>query len=158
MSSPDYTRLRTPGIGWLTFCRVYIASDHILVVDCSGFEERYRRFLLTDVQAILLRRTAHGWLISLMLALLGGVLLLGGFSVGGQGVIVLGSLSILVFLLLVVNILRGPSCSALLRTRVQAHRINAFSRLSGTRRCLDQLIPLIQQAQSRSDSEPEAST
>lgn len=147
MSTPAYVRLQTPAIGWLTFCRVYVASDHLLVVDCSGFEERYRRFLFADVQAILVRYTVVGRVCNLLLGMVGGFAFLGGLVAGGGGFIALGGLSGLLFGLLLINVLRGPTCSVTLKTRVQCHRIKAFNRLKGTRRCVAELIPLIQQSQ-----------
>ena len=97
MTPPRYTQLRTPGLGWLSFSRVYLARDHLLVVDCSGMEERYRHFLLTDIQAILIRRTVYGQVLSLTLALLGSLFLAIGISIGAGGLMFWRILSGLTF-------------------------------------------------------------
>jgi hypothetical protein len=153
-SKPSYTRLRTPRLGWLRFSRVYLAADHLLLVDCSGFEERYRRILLADIEAIVIRRTISGGLMSLGLGFFGTSFLLVAWALGSGGLVIFGVLGAVLLISLLFNILRGPTCSVSLKTRVQLHQVKAFSRLVASRRCVEQLLPLIQRAQAVPSSAP----
>lgn len=148
MNSPVYRRLPTPQLGWLTFSRVYVGSDHVLVVDCSGFEERYRRFKFSDIQAVLIRHSARGRVLNFVLGLFGILTLVGCVAAASEGRLILGILSGLIFTVLLINVFRGPTAAVVLQTRVQLHPIKAFSRVHGTKRALQELTLLIQAAQS----------
>jgi hypothetical protein len=72
----DITYKPLPGAGYfglLSPTRVYLADDHLLGISRVAYQERYLRFYLADIQAIIVRRTQRhvAWTIvlSVMLAL-----------------------------------------------------------------------------------------
>lgn len=148
MNSLAYIRLRTPSLSLLTPSLVYLGADHLLVMDCSGFEERYRRFFYTDIQAIVIRKTASGRVMNLVLGFFSALFLIGAAALGNEGLVILGAVGVLLLILLVVNVVQGPTCAVFIKTRVQLHRVKAFSRLASTHRCVEDLFRRIQQAQA----------
>ena len=54
---PAYRKLPGRGLGWAGISRVWLADDHILEVSSLLFTERYRRFILKDISAHIVRRT-----------------------------------------------------------------------------------------------------
>lgn len=104
---------------------LHVAPDHLLLRSSSGFVETYRRFYLTDIEAITICKTVRGIFLNAGLGLglffsLMPVLVTRGphpFAWSFAGVFAL---------LLVVNVLRGPTCQTQLQTRVQTRSLPLY--------------------------------
>lgn len=164
---PHYERL--PGAGYRhggllaavrLRSRLYLAPDHLLLVDSTGYSEAYKRFYFRDIQAITLRKTPRAlrwtavfgvlglcFLPGLMLASANEVRFLWG---GGFGLMALG---------LLVNLLWGQSVVCHLRTAVQVEELPPLCRLPRAQRVLARLEPLILAAQAETaPAEPAQAT
>jgi hypothetical protein len=132
--------------GTLNLSSLFMGGDHLLLCDYrGGFTERYKRFYLSDIQAIIVRRTMH-WL--------GGAATWGFFAFCFL-VIALTThwnrfLEIMVGICLLFtlrHLVRGPSCRTHIRTAVQIDALPMLKRVRKTNRILGRLFPLIEQAQ-----------
>src|SRR5947208_2826726 len=75
--------------GWVLTtgkCCLWLAPDHLLAVETSGYTENYRRFFFRDIQAFTIQRTNH-WLIYMALFGIPTALLLYGwiYLIGSWG-------------------------------------------------------------------------
>jgi len=150
----DYKRL--PGkkknflVGKYT---LWLAADHILHIYARfGFED-YKRFYVADIQAITVQKTAAGWIQNLVfgiLAALFGFLLL---WVDGYGKIFPGIMTVALFLVLILNWLRGPTCKSTLQTAVQTEVLHSLHRLRTALKVMDRLKDLIHRVQGPLNAE-----
>lgn len=149
MSAAPNPYKRVPGLGIevYQYARLYIAADHLMLVGLSAWNESYRRFFFRDIQAFVIRKTQWGILYS-------ALWLLGFFSFAAValmledvGAVFFWCVASVFLIGLVVNIVRGPTCSCYVKTAVQTTRIAPLSRIKGSQRFLEQLKPLLAQAQ-----------
>lgn len=150
----NYQRLRVGGRGLTGNSSYWVGPNHLLVVEVSNYVERYRRFYFRDVQAILIQASYArlGWYIGFGgcagLTLLG--MLATGFGASRDNVLI--ALWFILFFLfmvgLLINALRGPSCSVHLRTAVQNQKLPGISRWHQAEVLVAALAPLISSAQS----------
>jgi hypothetical protein len=158
------TRERAPRqISLVTLSRssLWLGSDHLLFVECTGYTESYKRFYFRDIQAITIRQTKLWWLWIALLALpfllfaIG--LSFGVVSIATQGLksndlpvmIALGIPAAFFLLFLILNFFWGPSCRVQLRTAVQTEELGSISRVRQARRILNRIRPLIVEAQGQ---------
>jgi hypothetical protein len=160
---PSYRKLPGRGLGWSGFSTVWLAEDHLLEVNSVIFHERYRRFFLPDIGAIIIRRTrvrfywnlAHGFIG------IGGALIAGGLAYGAAFIkeddariplwIFFGMIApfaVASLILLVINVALGPTCRCHLRTASGWRVLSAPSRLRSARRFFAQVAPLVEAAQA----------
>ena len=157
----EYQRLtRTRSQSGFAFAYVsrsslWLGKDHLLCVDTTGYTENYKRFYFRDIQAITVQQTEqqHWWtgifgfvafvfvIFSISVAPNVPVSQWSGGAMVGEGILVGG----LVFsiLLLVVNLLRGPTCKCYLRTAVQVELLSPLNRVGRARNALARIRPLI---------------
>ena len=151
-----YRRLPGRGANLISYYRLYLGPDHLLLVASSGYSESYKRFYFRDIQSLVLQRTelwkVLNWIFVPMTVL--GVAawiyeILSGFSSNG-GIIFLEWLWTIVSVIpLFFNLLGGPTCECQVRTAVQVERIPSLKRLRNARKVLDQIKPLIDAAQGQ---------
>jgi hypothetical protein len=149
-----YQKLPGRGMELTSYFRLYLGPDHLLQVASSGYQERYKRFFFSDIQAIIVQRTgtflALNWTFGTLTALCLGFWLLqalNGFAENRASLIALGVLTLCGAGPLAVNLLLGPTCVCYLRTAVQMERLAAMKRLRNSERVLDRLRPVIEAAQ-----------
>jgi len=163
MAEPQYHRLtwgqrRRSGV--IAFCCIrsslWLASDHLLGLDSTGYSESYKRFYFRDIQAVTIRlsrrRLIWNWVLGVPTAicLVGwGYDLLVSRNMSLGGIITGVTVTLLFALPLLLNNLRGPTCVCHLRTAVQTEELPSLGRLAKARRILDRLRPLIAQAQGQ---------
>jgi hypothetical protein len=127
---------------------LWLGGDHLLCLDATGYTESYKRFYFRDIQAITLRQT-NRWIIwAVIQGSVAGLFALSALA--SQEVTVRWLFAIvaaLFFLVLAVNLARGPTCVCHLRTAVQTEPLVSLNRVRRARRVLDRLRPLILQAQ-----------
>jgi len=132
---------------------LWLAADHVLHIYARfGFED-YKRFYFTDIQAITVQKTAGGWIQSLVfgiLAALFGIFLLWA---DGLGKIFPGIMTVALFLGVILNWLRGPTCKTTLQTAVQTEVLHSLHRLRTALKVMDRLKDLIHRVQGPLNSE-----
>lgn len=144
-----YKKLK--GFSTFAYQKLYLGKDHLLVSD-GYMVEQYRRLYFADIQMISLSRTPVFVTVN---AIFGVVLLIGMILVAGfwsnpgaawtLGVFFVGFPAIV----LLVNLVKGPSCLLEIRTGVQHLKLRCVSRERKARSILRRTTPLIAQAQGR---------
>jgi hypothetical protein len=126
----EYIKLPGKSRTLVTTSRLWLGSDHILLVKSTRIVEEYRRFYFPDVQGLIIRRTMpfhYGW----AMVLFGLTLIVGRVTSDATAVIVVLAVSGL-FLWL-----RGPACVCHMYTAVRAellpslHRLKTAERVAG---------------------------
>jgi len=122
-------------------------ADHLLHIFSRVGIEDYKRFYFDDIQAIIVRKTITGKVQNIILGCLMLLFLFPAFIFeGGWSVFYIAVVSIL-FLILLVNLLLGPTCDTRLMTAVQTEKLQSLHRLNKTFRVMDQIGQHIQQVQ-----------
>lgn len=132
---------------------LWLASEHLLALERTVGSERYRRFYLRDVEALIVRRTQRRAALNGVftgLAVLGAVpFLIVFFRNPNAGAALATSLIIggLFLIPAVINTLRGPTCETRIRTAVQIEPLPSLGRVRAVEKVLLRIKPLIAQAQ-----------
>jgi hypothetical protein len=129
---------------------LWIGPDHLLSVDAVLFQETYKRFYYSDIQAIVMARSNrhHLWTaIWGALALLCGLVFL--FSSGAG--YVSGTFLGLFATALIMNLALGPACKAHIQTAVQMQNLRSFRRMRSAGKAMDRIKALVEQAQGTLD-------
>jgi len=148
MSAAPLTKASIKHRSFTGYSQVWLAQDHVLVLRSSRIKETYRRFLFSDIQAIVITEGPDS---SLRRGFLGvGVLILliwawTATSIAGR--VFLGSVSLIAIALMIREVTRGPRCRCVLQTAVTREHVDALSRTREARRFLEMVTPLIQGAQ-----------
>jgi hypothetical protein len=141
---------------------LWLGDDHLLSVASTGYTEQYRRFFLRDITAIVVERTKRWVMWNIVLGIIivsmgsvSAIALAGGGQASGDAAIVF----LVVFIapslvMLVVNMVRGPTCTVRIQTHVQASEIGAVGRLRAAEKLLAELAPLILAAQPTTPPPP----
>ena len=136
-------------------CRLWLGDDHLLQVESvGGYSESYRRFYFRDIQAVYLHKTKSWFAVNLILGVLTALFLLWALSVkdtGGQ--IALGIITGTLGIFLLVNVLRGSTCSCRLKTAVHLEELPSLRRRRNAEKVLARLKPLIEAAQGSTAAE-----
>jgi hypothetical protein len=151
---PGYKRLKLGGRSWVNNATYWIGSNHLLVVEVANYVERYRRFYFRDIQTILVQNSPArlGWNIGF--GVVAGLLLMGLLASAFSGsrdnvsVTIWFAFFLLFAACLMINTLRGPSCSVHVRTAVQTQKLAGVSRWRKADALVTALTPLIHEAQS----------
>ncbi|MFC1462988.1 hypothetical protein ACFLQU_05205 [Verrucomicrobiota bacterium] len=131
---------------------LWSAPDHLLYIEKENCGETYRRFRLRHIQAVLVERTNRATVTTAVFATLTGLALLWLFHGGNAGwevgrLVVSAGLAAALSLVLVVNILRGPTCATYVRTAVQTQQVWSVSRLRAARQVVAHVRNIIEAAQ-----------
>jgi len=142
----------------MTRSSLWLGDDHLLLVECTGYSETYKRFFFRDIQAFSIRQTktraAWNWVWGILLALSG--LIIWAVSSGGEalGPIIAASIVLVIFgLPLLLNIALGPTCECEIRTAVQTERLPSLCRVRKTQKIMNLVRPLIIDAQGQLSGE-----
>jgi uncharacterized membrane protein HdeD (DUF308 family) len=144
----EYTKL--PGTKKGFFIGKYSlwqGTDHLLHIFARFGIEDYKRFYFSDIQAIVTRKTNIGKIQNVILGSLILLFLLPAFIFDGGWSIFYIAGSSIVFLFLLVNLSRGPTCETRLMTAVQTEKLQSLHRLKKTFKVMDRIRPHIQQTQ-----------
>ena len=141
---------RLPGLGSSAFehVRLYLASDHLLLVSSSGYVETYKRFYFCDIQSLTLCQTVHGKIWNGVWGFLLGVFGIVALQTNLPAAAVWWAVAAVFLLLLLVNVARGPTCVGQIQTAVQIRPLASLNRLRAARKVIAQLKPLIENAQA----------
>ncbi|MDX2111649.1 MAG: hypothetical protein SFY80_15565 [Verrucomicrobiota bacterium] len=128
--------------------KLYRGVDHLLLVD-GQYREEYRRFYYKDIAGIVVRNTATwkvcNWIFGVLLFLF----LVGSLSSSDAkpAFIIWFVIVLLPFL---YNLLRGQTVQCAIKTVVRQEVIHCISRKSKAQKLINQVLPLIQEAQQAS--------
>jgi hypothetical protein len=150
MKPPRYQRLTRASMGLVSYSSLWLAPDHVLLVEATGVHEAYQRFYLRDIQAILISESEKYFYFNLIAVVLLGIAgipvtlaLTGtGVSLGWGYGLIPGAV------LLGLNLWAGPSCKVQFVTGRQGKPCPPLSRRRRARRVLRRLEPLIREAQA----------
>jgi hypothetical protein len=122
MKAREYVPIKGLGTGRAAFQvatrhKLLQATDHLLLVQSTGFTEDYRRVYFRDIGTVIVRRTQRREWISLILALMAGAVLFLRLANVNWTAVLLGTIPFLIAL--VINVARGPACQCHVTTRVQ---------------------------------------
>ena len=135
--------------------RLYLGEDHLLVVEWDGAKEHYKRFRYEDIQALAVRRTQDGRLLGIFAGFLTVVLYLlaAGSADAPAAMWFFLALGTAFLLVLVGNLIGGPTCMCHLRTAVQTEELVSLRRLKRAEHALGLLQARIVAVQGRLTAE-----
>jgi hypothetical protein len=127
--------------------KLYLGTDHLLLIEQVILVERYKRFYFRDIQVITATKSVR-WIVFAtiwgFLALLAAL----SFLVPNPVTVTVGIFFTALFgIAFVHNIILGPTCIVRLRTSVQTHRVAPLERIRDFRKGMETIEPLIRQAQ-----------
>ena len=153
MAEKEYIRLARPrqqsNLVATSSSSLWLGKDHLLVVESSGYSEKYRRFYFKDIQAVAICKTKTGlirWIIVGAAAAFFGLLVI---AVRDEitAVCVLGLLALVLAIFAICDIFAGPTASCTMRTAVHMEVLPSLDRVRRARNVLEILKPLIAAAQ-----------
>jgi cell division protein FtsL len=111
-------------------CSLYSGDDHILAIYNKVFSEYYKRFYYSDIQAFITRKTKIREAWTIVFAFLMACTLPGALLPNDETLRLFFWILCVIFLfLLVINILRGPTCTCHIVTAVQVEKLPSLNRL-----------------------------
>lgn len=131
------------------YTQLWLAPDHLLLIESSRMTEAYRRFYFADIQAITVTAKPSPIVMRVALASLSAVIIalsLTLIPIIGWKVLV-AILGAIPALILVDDLVRGERCTVTLKTPVSTAILPPLSRTDAARRVISQLRPAIEQAQ-----------
>jgi len=123
------------------------AEDHLLHIFSRFGVEDYKRFYFTDIQAVITRKTIVGKIQNVALACFIPVFLLPTFLLDSGWTIFYAIAAAMMFLFLLINLYRGPTCETKLMTAVQFEKLHSLKRLKIAMKVIDRLQAYIQRVQ-----------
>jgi hypothetical protein len=157
MAETEYTKIGTRGRRrreFFTWNTLWLAKDHMLQIEHTGYSEEYKRFYYRDIQSITVRRDnrALAWTIFFVAMLgIGIAMMLQSDSNGGW---FFGLMFASLFtLFLIINLLKGASCISHIKTAVQEDQLPSLRRVKKTDKALAQIRTLVAAAQGSMTSE-----
>jgi hypothetical protein len=140
-----YERLTRPATSVGSYRSLWVAADHLLLVNSTGYSEDYQRIQFSDIKGFFVITSDRRllWHVPwIVVALFGGVFLANTLFSGKQPY-VSGTILALSLVLIAWNQLLGPTCTAFFVTGVQTAPLPSMVRLRKTRKVLARLQPLI---------------
>ena len=127
----------------------WLGPDHVLSVDTEGtYQEFYKRFYYTDIQALIVRKTNSGKIGTIIFAVIALLLFASVFFItDAAGRIALAVVAGIFGLLALANWLSGPTCVCHLLTAVSCENVPALNRVRKYNKALAKLRPFLEQAQ-----------
>lgn len=148
MAEKIYERLPGRGANTIFAVKLWLANDHLLLVESMGFSESYKRFYFRDIESITVTHTDRRLIINVVLAVFAALFTLPIFFSDLAAAIVWSILALPIYALIVVNTLKGRACVCHLTTAVQREKLASLSRCKRAERILRKIEPLILAAQT----------
>lgn len=126
-------------------------SDHLLQIYSRLGVEDYKRYYFDDIQAIITRKTGSGSIQNIILALLFGIFCFYAVTSGGSWRILPALIAAALLLILLVNVIKGPTCETILLTAVQTEKLHSLHRLKTTEPVMNRIRSMIEPRQGRID-------
>jgi len=156
MSNENFRYVKLPGNGSRESSlfvrgggvRLWLGDDHVLQVETEGYSEKYKRFYFKDIQGVTIRRSVDGRFVNFLLGAPMTFFAAIAISVDDGGLAAGMAFMAGIFLFfLIINIVRGPTCKAMLFTAVQDEPLVTCHRVKTAKKLLARLQPLIAAAQ-----------
>ncbi len=128
---------------------LWLGSDHLLQIFSRVGVEEYKRFYFSDIQAVVTRKTAIGMLQNIVGGLLVLIFAVPAVVFDGGWSLFYAVVAGVMLLLLVLGLLKGPTCETKLMTAVQTEKLHTLHRLKNTAKVMDRLRGHIHQIQGR---------
>jgi hypothetical protein len=146
----EYTRLPGKKKNFLIgYYELWLGYDHLLYIFSRFGIEDYKRFYFKDIQSVITRKTATGKIQNLILSIFCILFLLMALYLKGGWSIFNWSMVGLMTIFLMINWLRGPTCVSHLHTAVQTEKLHSLYRLKTTKKVMNRLRLLVEQAQGK---------
>lgn len=151
MSGSPYVRLTGRKRTWTGFSQAWLGNDHLLIVHSIRFVERYQRFALSDIQAIVVSEGGRRAVWQSVVTILCFSLSLSANATFGRGFWgIIGSVALA---LAIFDFARGPRCRFFLQTAVSRERLLCVSRMRTARSFLANVTPAIEAVQGTVSAE-----
>ena len=122
-------------------------KDHLLQIYARWGSEDYKRYYFNDIQAIITRRTETGKVQNFVMGALVGLFVLLAATSASAWVPFNGIIAVVMLVILLVNVIKGPTCETHLLTAVQTEKLHSLNRLSTAQAVMNQLKPIIERFQ-----------
>ena len=145
---PTYRRLPGRKKGFLMGQHtLWQARDHLLQIYARWGSEDYKRYYFSDIQATVTRKTEVGKIQNFVLGALVG--LFGLFAATSESVWMPFNtiIAVVILCILIINVLKGPTCETHLLTAVQTEKLHSLNRLNTAQAVMNQLKPIIEHYQ-----------
>jgi hypothetical protein len=123
------------------------AKDHLLHIFSRFGVEDYKRFYFNDIQAVITRKTIVGKIQNAVSGCFILICLLPTFMLDDGWAIFGGIASAMMFIFLLINLYRGPTCETTLMTAVQTEKLHSLNRLKNALKVMDRLRADVQMVQ-----------
>jgi hypothetical protein len=148
MTRSIYRRLTGKARSLGGYSQLWIAEDHILLVRSTHFSERYQRFALADIQAVVITEEPSRTPLQAALGAIALLWMLASLAVSSAFAkgffLVTGGVALS---LAVVDAMRGPRCRCYLHTAVSRELLPPVRRMHGARAFLAKLQPAVEAVQ-----------
>jgi hypothetical protein len=141
----SYNKLR--GSSLLSSNKLYVGPDHMLSISSNFFSEKYLRFYFKDIQAIITRKTSKGKILNICFSVILTIFLFFAIILSRGWSVFFGVLSSICLILLIINILKGPTSVSYIQTSIQTFRLSALRRIKSAQKAITQLKTLIEETQ-----------
>lgn len=145
-----YTRIARPVPSLGTYTSLWLAADHVMQVESTGYNERYQRFQFGDIQGFFVMGSSRRfywscvwWVFTLIPGITFGRALWEEETPVFSAVFLILALTFLIW-----NYALGPACKVRLVTKVQTVPLGALVRRRKALKVLGRLQALIEAAQS----------
>ena len=125
------------------------SSDHLLQIYSRLGVEDYKRYYFDDIQAIITRKTGSGRIQNIILAAIFSLFCFFTVTSSGTWRLLPAVIAAGILLILLINVLRGPTCETVLLTAVQTEKLYPLHRLKKTEAVMNQLRSIIERRQGR---------
>ncbi len=145
---PTYQRLPGKKKGFIMGQHtLWRSRDHLLQIYARWGTEDYKRYYFNDIQAIITRKTEVGKIQNFVIGALIGLFGLFAVTATGGWVVFNGIIVLVLSVILIINMFKGPTCETHLLTAVQTEKLHSLNRLSTAQAVMNQLKPFIERFQ-----------
>jgi hypothetical protein len=138
MAEKIYTKLAGKGTRpghVFTWYTLWEGPDHVLQIETSGYTEEYKRFFFNDIQSIALRTTTSFRNYTIFFLSVAGLGAAAALSVSSIEARIFWYIWIGFFgSLLLVHLIKGPTCAGHIKTAVQQEQLPSLKRLRKSRK------------------------
>lgn len=145
-----FARLTWPIVDLTVVSSLWLASDHVMQVQSSGYNERYQRFQFADIQGFFIGSSQRRLYWNFFWGVLTAITSLVMISIlrDDEVPVVSAILWATSTFFLIMNNLLGPACQVHIVTRVQTTPLAAMVRRRKAEKIIARLQPLIEAAQA----------
>lgn len=145
--SLEYRKLSGRAGSLLAYHQIWKGSDHLLMVKEVGCVEEYKRLYFNDIQAFVVVRSATYLLWTILLPVLLILIFFGIAPITGDGRPFVNGLGIILILVWLTHLLRGPTCTCWIQTGINKERLIMFKRVRSARKFWNRIQPELAEMQ-----------